>query len=132
MAVKTQTKKLTSLEENLAFLRKILSVDTLLDEINQEEALEFLSSIESDIASEKEAIEDEIKDLKEEIRIKGNEYEELEKEKGELEEKLDFALEINTIKYETSNIMDDYVMEALGEAYQKLPPFVIIERLKVA
>lgn len=38
-----------SLKANLKHLRETLSVDTFLDDINQEEALEFLDAVESDI-----------------------------------------------------------------------------------
>jgi DNA repair exonuclease SbcCD ATPase subunit len=56
MATKTKTSV-----DNIEHLRKILSVDTVLYDINQEEALEFLDAI----ANERQELLDELKDLDE-------------------------------------------------------------------
>ncbi len=37
---------------------------------------------------------------------------------------------VETIRYKADNLMDQYVMEALSEAYQKYTPQQIIEKLK--
>lgn len=64
MSVKTKTR---SIEENIDFLRKILTVDTLLDEINQEEAVEFLDAVESNISDLTSAHEAELSELNEKL-----------------------------------------------------------------
>lgn len=46
--------KVNSLDENLKHLRNLLSVDTIIDDINQEEALEFLTAVEENICKERE------------------------------------------------------------------------------
>jgi hypothetical protein len=64
MAVKTRPR---SIDENIGFLRKIISVDTLLEEINQEEALEFLEALENDFSQLRSKHEDEIEELNEKL-----------------------------------------------------------------
>jgi hypothetical protein len=64
MAVKTTPR---SIDENIGFLRKIISVDTLLEEINQEEALEFLEALENDFSQLRSKHEEEIEELNEKL-----------------------------------------------------------------
>lgn len=59
MAVKAVNKKTSA--DNLECLRTVLSVNTLLEEINQEEALEFLEAVEherTELHSELKELED--------------------------------------------------------------------------
>jgi hypothetical protein len=122
-------------ESNIDILRKILSVDTVLEDINQEEALEFLDAIEGDIATEREEMKDALRDSETELkdleRSKDQEIEELKHDYDEIIKKTDFDLQIGTIEYRSSSIMDDMIMEALAEAYDWLTPLEIIDRLKV-
>jgi ElaB/YqjD/DUF883 family membrane-anchored ribosome-binding protein len=131
----TTSKKALSLDENLKYLRQILSVDTIVDDINQEEGLEFLEAIEDNIATEREDAKDELTELKEkldgELKEKDEEIEELKHEYDELMKKTDFDLTIETIEYRASGIMDEMIMEALAEAYKFLTPLQILDRLKI-
>lgn len=136
MATKTvNKKKVLSLDENIEHLRKILSVDTIVDDINQQEALEFLEAINENIATEREEIKEALSDAETELKdlekSKDAEIKELTKDYDELMDKTDFDLEIGTIEYRSSGIMDDMIMEALAEAYQRLTPVEIMDRLKV-
>jgi hypothetical protein len=123
-------------ESNIDILRKILSVDTVLEDINQEEALEFLEAVEGDIATEREEMKDALRDAETELkdleRSKDQEIEELKHDYDELMKKTDFDLQIGTIEYRSSGIMDDMIMEALAEAYDWLTPLEIMDRLKVS
>jgi hypothetical protein len=60
-------KKQTKLEGNLEELRKILSVDSLFDDVDADLALEFLDAVETDFATEKQELEDALKDAEAEI-----------------------------------------------------------------
>lgn len=55
-----------SLDENLKHLRDVLSVETLIEDINQEEALEFLDAVEADITGEITSYETQIEDMQKE------------------------------------------------------------------
>jgi malate synthase len=131
----TLGKKILSLDENIKHLRSILSVDTIIEDINQEEALEFLEAIEGNIATEREETKDEMEELKtgldDKFKEKDEEIEELKYDYDVLMKKTDFDLQIGTIEYRSPGIMDDMIMEALSEAYQLLTPLEIIDRLKV-
>lgn len=54
-----------SLDENLRYLRDVLSVDPLLDDINQEEALEFLDAVEADMSGMIADYEEDLRELNE-------------------------------------------------------------------
>jgi hypothetical protein len=100
-------------ESNIDILRKILSIDTIIEDINQEYALEFLEAVEGDIATEREEIE------------------ELKHDYDEIMKKTDFDLQIGSIEYRSSGIMDNMIMDALAEAYDWLTPLEIMDRLKI-
>jgi malate synthase len=120
---------------NIEHLRKILSVDTILQDINQEEALEFLDAVEADIAAKREEHQDELDELKnsldDKFKEKDEEFRDLQKDYNELMDKTDFDLQIGTIEYRSPGIMDDMIMNALSEAYDRLTPIEIMDRLKV-
>lgn len=131
------TKKKSKIDDNLTELRKILSVDLLMQEINQEEALEFLDAVESNYQDMKEALADaekEVQDLDKEVEKLKSENDDLTEKVDELEERPEMYESIKTIDcihYSTSNMQDQDVMEALAQAYKKLTPYQIVERLKV-
>lgn len=138
MAKRNQTTTLQrpkSLDENIRHLRQLLSVDTVIDDIKQEESLEFLEAIESDIATEREQHEDALldmeKDWKDSLKEKTEELEQLESDYDELMKEADFDMKIGTIEYRASGIMDCWIMEALAEAYERLTPTEMLERLKI-
>lgn len=138
MAKRNQTVTLQrpkSLDENIKYLRQLLSVDTVVDDINQEEALEFLEAVEGNIATEREEHNDALSEIedqhKTELKEKDEEIEEAKKEYKDLMDKTDFDLTIGTIEYRASGIMDTWITEALAEAYELLTPLEILDRLKV-
>lgn len=132
------TLKKPSLEENLKHLRDVLSVDTIIDDINQEEALEFLDAIDEGVAQQKteadDLLQEVILDHEKEIREKDGELTELKDEMEDLQKESDLTESIKTvdvIEYRTSNLMDEIVMQALKNAYEVLTPVQIIDRLKL-
>jgi hypothetical protein len=138
--VETLSKHMTlgpewSLDENISKLRKILSVDTILEDINQEEALEFLEAIQGGIATEREEMKDALSDAEDELKnlekSKDEEIEELKHDHDELMTKTDFDLQMGTIQYRAPGIMDSMIMDSLAEAYERLTPLEIMDRLKV-
>jgi malate synthase len=132
---KHMTLKPKSLDENISELRKILSVDLVLEDINQEEALEFLEAVEGNVATEREEHTEELQELKtgldDKFKEKDEEIKELKHDYGELMEKTDFDLQMGTIQYRAPGIMDSMIMDALAEAYERLTPLEIMDRLKV-
>lgn len=135
LAMPVSLQRPKTLDENIKHLRSILSVDTIIDDIDQEQALEFLEAVEGNIATEreehKEALTDAEDELKRELNEKDEEITSLKNDYDELMKKTDFDQQFGTIQYRAPGIMDDLIMEALAEAYQWLTPLQILERLKV-
>lgn len=142
LAMPVSLQRPKTLDENIKHLRSILSVDTIIDDIDQEQALEFLEAVEGNIATEREehkealtdaeeALTDAEDDLKMELNEKDEEITSLKNDYDELMKKTDFDQQFGTIQYRAPGIMDDLIMEALAEAYQWLTPLQILERLKV-
>lgn len=129
------TLKPKSLDENIKHLRSILSVDTIVDDINQEEALEFLEAIEGNIATEREEMSDALSeaetDLKDLEKTKDEDIEDLKNDYDNLMKKTDFDLKIGTIEYRAPGIMDSMIMDALAEACKWVTPLEILDRLKI-
>lgn len=132
---KHMTLKPKSLDENIKHLRSLLSVDTIIDDINQEEALEFLQAVEENIATEREEKEEALIDAQDDFKNlekeKDEEITSLKNEYDDLMKKTDCDMQFGTIQYRAPGIMDGMIMDALYEAYQLLTPLEIIDRLKV-
>jgi hypothetical protein len=132
---KHMTLKPKSLDENISELRKILSVDLVLEDINQEEALEFLEAVEGNVATEREEHTEELQELKtgldDKFKEKDEEITELKNDYDSLMSETDFDLQMGTIEYRAPGIMGSMIMDSLAEAYDRLTPLEIMDRLKV-
>jgi chromosome segregation ATPase len=129
MAVKT--KKQNKLDENFTFLRKLLTVDTLIEEVNQEEALEFLDAIENQYWEMKEALaeaEKEVKDLDAAIEKKDKEIEELKEESEDWETKASGAgfIMVRIENMQQEQLLSDFVNTHIWPNYNQQKDNVII------
>lgn len=110
------------LSDNLNFLRKGLESYTVED---TEEDLEFLDAVESDVDNICEVVDEKV----EEIKSLETRFEELQ---ADYDEKIDLGGSIRTTDYiywSAENCADQQVMETLTEAYTRLTPGEIIQRL---
>lgn len=88
-------KKVNDFESNLAELKQVLSVDTLLYDIKQDAALEALDVFETSARNKITDLEKALEESDDEVNAKDRKITELENQVEELEEKLEKLEEVD-------------------------------------
>jgi hypothetical protein len=112
-------------KDNIDHLRDILSVDTILDDINQEQALEFLEAV----AIERQELLDELKELDEKVEIQEDADSLIKKLKDESINSDQASDLLDIVEEDNPELIYDFV-KSKGYAYVKIDSMVNEEKLR--